>query len=278
MFCKKCGKQISDDSLFCSFCGENVSQIINSNSSNEPRGTLINNAIYAQEQNAFRRSELKNVRPFRIASLIVSTIVLLFLFAEWVKISLPMMGTYNYSTFKLFNAISHLEDMGVINDMLWLPVVLIVLNCLGILFTIIYVIKEWKSEPCEKGNDTISLGYGVMNLILVIFGVCLIGFFIISFVLDPVKISVSSNLFFVGIFAAINRFFILTKYNDLNYYNSQTLSVEWEEAEKEQNKIEKIKYDEDILANGGWRCETCGKVNPHYTGTCSCGTRKNNLL
>ncbi|MBQ4517706.1 MAG: zinc-ribbon domain-containing protein [Clostridia bacterium] len=22
MFCKKCGKQISDDSVFCSYCGE----------------------------------------------------------------------------------------------------------------------------------------------------------------------------------------------------------------------------------------------------------------
>ncbi len=27
------------------------------------------------------------------------------------------------------------------------------------------------------------------------------------------------------------------------------------------------------MSNGGWRC-SCGKVNPHYTGTCSCGRSK----
>ena len=29
--------------------------------------------------------------------------------------------------------------------------------------------------------------------------------------------------------------------------------------------------DEHNLANGGWRCESCGKVNPPATGTCDCG-------
>lgn len=32
-------------------------------------------------------------------------------------------------------------------------------------------------------------------------------------------------------------------------------------------------YEENLLKKGGWKC-TCGKVNPSYTGTCSCGGKK----
>lgn len=40
-------------------------------------------------------------------------------------------------------------------------------------------------------------------------------------------------------------------------------------AEKKQQN-----YNETILKNGGWKCENCGKANPAYTGTCSCGNSK----
>lgn len=32
--------------------------------------------------------------------------------------------------------------------------------------------------------------------------------------------------------------------------------------------------NEKMLSGGGWRCHKCGKVNPNYTGTCSCGKDK----
>ena len=34
--------------------------------------------------------------------------------------------------------------------------------------------------------------------------------------------------------------------------------------------------DQKTLANGGWKC-TCGRVNPSYTGTCSCGKKKRDI-
>ncbi len=33
-------------------------------------------------------------------------------------------------------------------------------------------------------------------------------------------------------------------------------------------------YNQELLKNGGWKCTQCGKVNPTYTGTCSCGKSK----
>ncbi len=32
--------------------------------------------------------------------------------------------------------------------------------------------------------------------------------------------------------------------------------------------------DANIIKAGGWKCRHCGKVNPDYTGTCSCGQSK----
>lgn len=39
-----------------------------------------------------------------------------------------------------------------------------------------------------------------------------------------------------------------------------------------QDEIEK--KDNEMLANGGWKCKKCGKVHPSYTGTCGCGGKK----
>jgi len=33
-------------------------------------------------------------------------------------------------------------------------------------------------------------------------------------------------------------------------------------------------YYKELLAEGGWGCEKCGRANPAYTGTCSCGNHK----
>ena len=29
-----------------------------------------------------------------------------------------------------------------------------------------------------------------------------------------------------------------------------------------------------MLANGGWKCSQCGRVNPGYIGSCGCGMSK----
>ena len=32
-----------------------------------------------------------------------------------------------------------------------------------------------------------------------------------------------------------------------------------------------------IIAEGGWRCPTCGTLNHHYVSSCGCGTKKPNI-
>ena len=36
------------------------------------------------------------------------------------------------------------------------------------------------------------------------------------------------------------------------------------------------KANERTLNAGGWKCNGCGKILPHYTGTCGCGNTKAN--
>lgn len=47
----------------------------------------------------------------------------------------------------------------------------------------------------------------------------------------------------------------------------QSLKVYTEVAVENSNG----RQDEKLLTKGGWKCSKCGKVNPQYTGTCSCG-------
>lgn len=43
------------------------------------------------------------------------------------------------------------------------------------------------------------------------------------------------------------------------------------------NKAADKAYKDQILSSGGWKC-ICGRVNPHYTFTCTCGKSKNEVL
>lgn len=46
------------------------------------------------------------------------------------------------------------------------------------------------------------------------------------------------------------------------------------EARPEPDAKQKINYmKEQTLRDGGWEC-VCGRLNPHYTGTCACGRTK----
>ena len=46
MFCKQCGKEISEESHFCSFCGANVKDIINESEKNSYVDSEISELFY----------------------------------------------------------------------------------------------------------------------------------------------------------------------------------------------------------------------------------------
>ena len=48
------------------------------------------------------------------------------------------------------------------------------------------------------------------------------------------------------------------------------VSYDEEVADHEAEKAR----EQAILSSNGWKCSKCGRVNPSYTGTCSCGTSK----
>ncbi len=72
--------------------------------------------------------------------------------------------------------------------------------------------------------------------------------------------------FFFGIFALIVA---LTK-------PTVQYTAEQHEEETKIKKILEEKEKERTIQNGGWECIKCGKVLPHYTGTCGCGNTKSN--
>lgn len=44
MYCKKCGKQIADDSVFCSYCGASVEQVANNESDKNKEGSNVSSS------------------------------------------------------------------------------------------------------------------------------------------------------------------------------------------------------------------------------------------
>lgn len=40
------------------------------------------------------------------------------------------------------------------------------------------------------------------------------------------------------------------------------------------SQISSEKQEKDILKNGGWKCNYCGRANASYVGTCACGKTK----
>ncbi len=49
-------------------------------------------------------------------------------------------------------------------------------------------------------------------------------------------------------------------------------SVKQEQAFFDEAQARKqAEHEKALLKDGGWKCKSCGKINPRYTGTCGCG-------
>lgn len=56
-----------------------------------------------------------------------------------------------------------------------------------------------------------------------------------------------------------------------NYTESYTQNSMLSEASSEAS-------NKKTIAQGGWKCNNCGRVNQSYTGTCACGTSKSDNI
>ena len=68
MYCRKCGKQIADDSLFCQYCGGKVSTILEENGASHNDCTIVtaNNESRLNEQNNECIIETKKANPIQV--------------------------------------------------------------------------------------------------------------------------------------------------------------------------------------------------------------------
>lgn len=58
--------------------------------------------------------------------------------------------------------------------------------------------------------------------------------------------------------------------------SSRTVFISGMTYGKENPQLTSNRYDkrESNSNNNTWKCPNCEKINPNYTGTCSCGTSK----
>lgn len=70
------------------------------------------------------------------------------------------------------------------------------------------------------------------------------------------------NWFWWGFFFGIIALIVALTKPENKYNQTSTVTKEWK--------------DRQTMKNGGWKC-SCGRINPHYTGTCACGKSKENM-
>lgn len=69
MYCRKCGKQIADDSVFCQYCGGKVYPIIKEDGTSHDNDCTIvtaNNESRLKEHNNECIIETKNANPIQV--------------------------------------------------------------------------------------------------------------------------------------------------------------------------------------------------------------------
>ena len=278
MYCAQCGKQIPDDAAFCSACG------VKTNSGTAPSsGSSAGSVTGAM-------SDFQGMKSMRIASIACSVVILLLLFTKLFHIQIPMYGSRDCSVFDLLSLFSKFEDLcsnlgvdSVAGSLLVFILFIVLAATLGtFIFTARYIYREWSWSPETRNNYHILAGYSGMSgtmIALMILYVCLFflnmyfesqaDFYSVSF-----GIAYTGNTYIIFALAAVNRIFILPKYNEIYYKYGKAMAEQFREMEEKQREADQKAYDEEMLSKGGWRCEGCGTVNPHYTGMCSCGTHR----
>jgi len=251
MFCKKCGKELPDESKFCSACGEYLESAM-------PAKT--NTSLHSWETN-------KNILLLRIMSIVCSIIILILLFADWISIRIPeLFTTTTCSTMALFNLEEYFLNIGVLEENITLVPVILMLSELAIgIFIIAYLISEFTSKP---NYACVEQGYIAMGVTIIALIICFFTFWMFNATEEYyISISFTNSPYIIFALAILNDLFLLPKYQKMCQDNPDPSKI----AKQEQRKA---RHDAEVLQSGGWKCNFCGKVNPQYTGTCSCGNTK----
>ncbi len=283
-FCTNCGKRLNGEK-FCPDCGKAID-------SNTVPSAYSFTGINGQA------SSFQNI--LRIVGMIASILAVFSLFGKWIFIDLGNLLGYfgiegNFNVFDLFldftDTMKNLDGMHSDSQiLLWVYIFSIILFVLGILvlvYSIFDFIAFCKGTNIKKALNSLSdfviaisaftiLGVLASHLYIYMafdeYGYGQLASYVykvIGFTPLPVIVLVS------GILLKVLVYFDKTPQTNTSYVsqNIQSSNTYSEKLKTINNQMNEQKHENKLLNNGGWTCK-CGKVNPHYTGTCSCGHSK----
>lgn len=217
MFCKQCGKQIDDNSAYCSYCGAGLK---GENEQNLPQ-------------------KVREKRPFmdlvlwHWVSIACSAGILIFSFAEWIKI--PFIREYaegwgvksKYTTLGLLEVVDQITgtDDSELKWLWFIAVFIVIINVIILYLSGAYIFRSCKADPYDKSNEHIVYGYSSMLAIIILLVICMVIFFILNIIAREMGswfesdiISFNAPMYIILVLACLNRFLLLPTYSDKHYY------------------------------------------------------------
>lgn len=115
MYCKKCGKEIADDSVFCKHCGANQTTIV-TRPSNQPIKVDVNANVEATVSKSYDRN-IKNLsNVFKSMSGCVKTSLTVYFFWLVAHVLLLINGHDRDHFFPYLRKLSHIYDRRIVDD------------------------------------------------------------------------------------------------------------------------------------------------------------------
>lgn len=210
MFCRNCGKEVKEESKFCSFCGE-------------PTNILSKASKQISIQNIVR---VDNGTLLHFLPIIISCVIVLLTFSKWITIESWMVSS-DFSTWRLIKTIGSLSKYSDTEQIIGFVILLVIFMATVIILSVNYILKAYRAGTQAKSNWHIVYGYSAMLAIAIICFIYAVFTMIIfsagsSGDYDVVKIYFNEKMYYIIVLACLNRFVLLPKLNKIIYYRDKT--------------------------------------------------------
>lgn len=265
MFCSKCGKENNNTAAFCAACGEKLKSGTTGSTTTTTAGMADKSSTLFQE-----------FRQMRNITLTITAVILVLAFTSWLKFNIPatFLSDAVEKNYTIIGICKFLGNYGEIIDLLenaisstslmlfrFFLILVIIFGLIIIISCIVYLKTLWSANPLDSSNSNIVYGHNVMEVNSILLSIVIVFMYFINNSI-PIFSLTATPYIMLGL-ALVNRFLILPKYNSIYYQLLPSLHKETNDSK-----------NAETLQKGGWKCNFCGKVNPQYTGTCSCGNTK----
>lgn len=228
MYCKKCGKKLTDSDIFCPSCGESVNEESQSTQA-KPADSINSNG--AADINAKAAKLLSSKGKYAVSSICASILLIILLLSKWINV--PMLRNMSsllggaassngsYSILKLVFSLKGVAKSGYLPSSSRVIMVLLILTLTVLLVLSIYFLGRFTYEFFSKNEKNIGRFKSGLICTIILFVVCFFGMLIINstisdktYGLYSEALSLTGGAYFTGIAAVLAKIFLVKKFEE----------------------------------------------------------------